>query len=564
MVNSYISDKESFQVAKWTNSLSIVPLEESKFKESAHRGVGNSTITTNDDDAHTPSTNSDENKTQSNDNQNALSSSNSGIEINVSSFNILAESYLTPRSHKNLPESYAEVVFDKSKRRDLLRSILIKLACRFDVLCLQEVDNLLFPMIEECLTQKLDFGYVYSPRNKNEKPDVSNDHSSETSSSENTENNESDERSTMNNDGKKTNKKDSRSDGCATFYNRKKWKCINYQVVQFDDLADESRPPLHCTHDDIQSSKDTEQPIKTNVDKNDSQLDQNSNSDQQQQRQLKQPKAKLAIPGIISSYQRRNTALILRLQKVDSNGSPKLKRKKSQEIVVGNAHLYWHPGYEFVKLSQAHYLLHKIKQFAKVRHDDKDQSENPSYQTSPIIVCGDMNSKPNSVVHQYFTKGHVDARTVAPWYHHYNPELGENQFDNDDELNQDPIVGMNNEDDDANEQTTSKNNNIQTQDGKKDNDSDSLSLSLSVMDLNESSSTIDGGLKPKPLETKAVRQTKRIPSYEEDDDGDSSTTPKYLLDITLNKLTRWLRIMGLDAELENEEEEKARTGDGKM
>ena len=556
-MNFYNSDEESILLDKWTHSLSIVPVKESKSEESAYKGVGNSTSISDDDDAHTLFTNSDEKS-----NASTQSSSSIGTEINILSFNVLAESYLTPRSHKKLPECYAEVVFDKSKRRDLLRSILIKLASQFDVLCLQEVDNLIFPMIEECLTQKLDFGYVYSPRNKNEKPNVSNDHSSERSSSENAGNNESfniDERNIVKN-GKKTNKKDSRSDGCATFYNRKKWKCIDYQVVQFDDLADESRPPLHSTHDDFQPSKDTEHPMKMNLENDDPQTVQNPNSNQQQH--LKQPKAKHAIPGIISSYQRRNTALIIRLQsKVTSKHPLQRKEKKSQEIVIGNAHLYWHPGYEFVKLSQAHYLLHKIKQFAIIRHDDKDKSEHSRNQTTPIIVCGDMNSKPNSVVHQYFTKGHVDARTVAPWYHKYNPELGKNQFDNDDELNQDPIFGIN-EDDDADEESTSKNNNVQTQDVKKDNDGDSISLSLSVMDLNESSSTIDGGLKP--LETKPVQQTKRIPSYEEDDNEDSSTTPKYLLDITLNKLTRWLRIMGLDAELENEKEEKARTGDGKM
>jgi uncharacterized protein with PIN domain len=39
---------------------------------------------------------------------------------------------------------------------------------------------------------------------------------------------------------------------------------------------------------------------------------------------------------------------------------------------------------------------------------------------------------------------------------------------------------------------------------------------------------------------------------------------RYLLDITLNRFTRWLRILGLDAELETAAEERARTGEGKM
>lgn len=37
------------------------------------------------------------------------------------------------------------------------------------------------------------------------------------------------------------------------------------------------------------------------------------------------------------------------------------------------------------------------------------------------------------------------------------------------------------------------------------------------------------------------------------------SSPRYLLDYTLNKLCRWLRIMGIDAELETEEEERLRT-----
>jgi len=39
---------------------------------------------------------------------------------------------------------------------------------------------------------------------------------------------------------------------------------------------------------------------------------------------------------------------------------------------------------------------------------------------------------------------------------------------------------------------------------------------------------------------------------------------KYMLDYTLNRFTRWLRILGIDATLETEEEEKERTSNGKI
>ena len=49
-------------------------------------------------------------------------------------------------------------------------------------------------------------------------------------------------------------------------------------------------------------------------------------------------------------------------------------------------------------------------------------------------------------------------------------------------------------------------------------------------------------------------------------ESNDASTPKvkYLLDSTLNRFCRWLRILGLDAALETEEEEKERTRDGKM
>ena len=59
-----------------------------------------------------------------------------------------------------------------------------------------------------------------------------------------------------------------------------------------------------------------------------------------------------------------------------------------------------------------------------------------------------------------------------------------------------------------------------------------------------------------------ISTPRKLPSYQEASDVIGSATPRYLLDITLNKLTRWLRILGIDAELESGEEEKARTSNG--
>ena len=53
------------------------------------------------------------------------------------------------------------------------------------------------------------------------------------------------------------------------------------------------------------------------------------------------------------------------------------------------------------------------------------------------------------------------------------------------------------------------------------------------------------------------------------DNGTALNSPstlkvKYLLDSTLNKFCRWLRILGVDAALETKKEEEERTRDGKL
>jgi hypothetical protein len=45
----------------------------------------------------------------------------------------------------------------------------------------------------------------------------------------------------------------------------------------------------------------------------------------------------------------------------------------------------------------------------------------------------------------------------------------------------------------------------------------------------------------------------------------SSSAPiRYLLDFTLNRFCRWLRILGIDSVIETEQEEKLRTKDGSL
>lgn len=425
------------------------------------------------------------------------------ISFSILSFNVLAESYLTPRSHNNLPPSAAEVVFNKELRRNLLKRTLEKLAKSFDIICLQEVDNALRDIIVDSLT-KLGYSYVYAPRGG--VPLASSDVDCGTVSPS------------------KSPQVDKRSDGCATFFSKNNWKCVNYSVVHFDDLADEERPPLR--DDSVANSVKQPHPV--------------SNSSR------KRKKKQNALSGIIASYKRRNAALLLELEQIQSPS-------KARRIVVANAHLYWHPGYEYVKLSQAHYMLQKVKQFIlesmELRKNGRDKN-NEVDDTPVAIICGDMNSKPNSAVHSYFTKGDVDARTVAPWHFRYD-EVGEQEelalqmqsmtvtsdgVINEVDLDQDPVVDLG-----------------------EDGDSQNVDQDEGEDDIGTVHSK-DGA----KIENDSQRQTE-LPAYDSHAGELSGVQPvKYLLDVTLNKFTRWLRILGQDAALETAEEERLRTGEGEM
>jgi uncharacterized protein with PIN domain len=133
-----------------------------------------------------------------------------------------------------------------------------------------------------------------------------------------------------------------------------------------------------------------------------------------------------------------------------------------------------------------------------------------------LVLCGDLNSKPGGAVHTYLAQGSVPAKKYAPWYRMYDREL---------ECQEDEAqrVGKGVDDSGAN--------------GEGDN----------TGSRHEDSDLVD--------QLSALRLTSDAPPM---------GSPRYLLDATLNKLCRWLRILGLDTALETDEEEKLRTGQGKM
>ena len=211
-----------------------------------------------------------------------------------------------------------------------------------------------------------------------------------------------------------------RVDACCIYYKKEHWKRIDHQLLRLDDLA-----TLGSTA--------------TSIDSN--------------------------LQGLQQSFLRRNAAVFVKLE----------HRTTGQCIVIVNAHLFWNPQYEYIKLCQAHYITTKAHAFAN---------------GIPIVLCGDFNSQPKSSVHTYLTTGIVNAALIAPWNSWtWHPEER----------------------------------------------------------INTQTDTTSDNLDP------AMQQLEQLHL------GHTKTSIRYLCDSTLNRFTRWLRILGIDCALETVDEEIMRT-----
>jgi hypothetical protein len=192
-------------------------------------------------------------------------------------------------------------------------------------------------------------------------------------------------------------------------------------------------------------------------------------------------------------------------------------------------------------------------------------------------------------VHQYFVKGDVDARSVAPWHYFWD---GDNEV-------------MYSEDDDR----------LDGQDAVDTSFCDTLSNSIAIFDNDRHSNeggnsrleeqfqfcqlidddtgvkrTADGSsqdnldyntntasdalirnkddISSNYHELQAALMSRRMNNHKSPQDythiTPTTSSVKYMLDFTLNRFTRWLRILGIDARLETDEEERERTKGQKM
>jgi mRNA deadenylase 3'-5' endonuclease subunit Ccr4 len=217
------------------------------------------------------------------------------VSISIVSWNVLAEAYCSRRSHRNLPHYYQQHVFSTLRRRALIKDILVnKLAVLFDVICLQEVDR------SEISNSLRDCGYrcIETPR------------------------------SIKGNSG-------GRVDSCLICVKEQNWTILDYELIRLDDLATLASSSTTTASSSASESESGSQINKQNGDDNlDSKTSNSKNSN-------------CNIQGIQQAFLRRNVALVVRLASV---------KDVNKTVVIANAHLFWNPSYEYVKVRDAFHL----------------------------------------------------------------------------------------------------------------------------------------------------------------------------------------------------------------
>jgi CCR4-NOT transcription complex subunit 6 len=155
-------------------------------------------------------------------------------------------------------------------------------------------------------------------------------------------------------------------DGCAIFYKSAKFRVIKDHLVEFNQLAIEAADGSHDMINRVMT-KD-------------------------------------------------NIGLALLLETTDgvwSNGPPSDVISRKQLVLVATCHVHWDPEFCDVKLIQTMMLMHRLQSIIK---DVQSTYLSPGGSTTgmdcnqlALILCGDLNSLPDSGVVEYLSNGRVNA-----------------------------------------------------------------------------------------------------------------------------------------------------------
>ncbi|OQV23940.1 CCR4-NOT transcription complex subunit 6-like [Hypsibius exemplaris] len=156
-------------------------------------------------------------------------------------------------------------------------------------------------------------------------------------------------------------------DGCAIFYNSRKYELVEEYSVEFCHLAMSYAHSDGCTTEASENMLNRVMP-KDNV-------------------------------GMVALLRVKESAL-----PTDEHG-PRFPQQPF--VLVVNAHVHWDPEYCDVKLIQCIMLCSRLRQIAEDVSMRFYHLSSPDAQKVPIIFTGDMNSLPDSGVLEFFMKGQI-------------------------------------------------------------------------------------------------------------------------------------------------------------
>ena len=81
-----------------------------------------------------------------------------------------------------------------------------------------------------------------------------------------------------------------------------------------------------------------------------------------------------------------------------------------QPLLVCTAHIHWDPEFCDVKLIQTMMLMHELKSIVEdSAHSFRPGAPKSDANSVPLILCGDLNSLPNSGVVEFLSSGRISA-----------------------------------------------------------------------------------------------------------------------------------------------------------
>ncbi|KAK3579436.1 hypothetical protein CHS0354_028235 [Potamilus streckersoni] len=94
----------------------------------------------------------------------------------------------------------------------------------------------------------------------------------------------------------------------------------------------------------------------------------------------------------------------------ESGGGMPPEAYVKQPLLIATAHVHWDPEFSDVKLIQTMMLMWELKRIAEDSASSfRPGSSKPNSNSIPMILCGDLNSLPESGVIEYLTSGKVAA-----------------------------------------------------------------------------------------------------------------------------------------------------------